>query len=170
MINRPLSSFQVIQRFSSTIRKAVTSDVEVTDESSSENNSIVEENLFAIDLPTNENTPQLLKIRHSTAHVMAMAVQKIDPKAQVTIGPWIENGFYYDFCIPDRQLSDSDLKIIKKEMDKIIKADYPIRREEVTREEARRRILTQNEPFKLEILDAIKTEPITIYHIGDQVS
>ena len=53
-------------------------------------------------------------------------------------------------------------------MDKIIKSNYVILREEVSREEARARILEQNEPYKLEILDSIKTEPITIYHIGDE--
>jgi len=61
-----------------------------------------------------------------------------------------------------------DLKKIKKEMEKIIKANLPLRREEVSREEAKRRIEAINEPFKLEILDSIKTEPITIYHIGDE--
>lgn len=131
-------------------------------------------------LPTNENDGDLLKIRHSSAHVMAMAVQKIFPEAQVTIGPWIDNGFYYDFFFPEttdpetgdvvpaRKLSDQDLKQVKKAMDKIISQNYPITREEVTREEAKRRIEAIGEPFKLEILDSIKTEPITIYHIGDQ--
>jgi len=76
--------------------------------------------------------------------------------------------FYYDFYFPeDKKLTDADLKLIKKEMDKIIKENLPIRREEVSREEARSRIVVQNEPYKLEILDSIKTEPITIYHIGD---
>jgi len=131
-------------------------------------------------LPTNENDDQLLRIRHTSAHVMAMAVQQTFPEAQVTIGPWIDNGFYYDFyfpetrnaetgeMIPARKLSDDDLKEIKKSMDKIISASYPIQREEVSREEARRRIELIQEPFKLEILNSIKTEPITIYHIGDQ--
>ena len=127
-----------------------------------------EEDLFGFDLPTNENSVQLLKTRHTTSHVMAMAVQKLHKEAQVTIGPWIDNGFYYDFNLPSHQLSDNDLKLIKKEMDKIIKADLPMRREEVTREEARKRITALNEPYKLEILDSIKTEPITIYHVGDQ--
>ena len=77
--------------------------------------------------------------------------------------------FYYDFYFPDnKKLTDNDLKPIKKAMDKIVKADYPITREEVSRDEAKSRILAQNEPYKLEILDSIKTEPITIYHIGDQ--
>jgi threonyl-tRNA synthetase len=131
-------------------------------------------------LPTNEDDEELLKIRHSSAHVMAMAVQQVFPEAQVTIGPWIDNGFYYDFyfpetvnketgeTVPSRKLTEQDLKAVKKEMDKIISKDYPIRREEVSREEARRRINEISEPFKLEILDSIKTEPITIYHIGEE--
>lgn len=131
-------------------------------------------------LPTNDNDEDLLKLRHSSAHVMAMAVQQAFPEAQTTIGPWIDNGFYYDFFFPEttdeetgetiesRKLTDSDLKKVKKAMDKIISKNYPIFREEVTREEAKRRIEEIKEPFKLEILDSIKTEPITIYHIGDQ--
>lgn len=131
-------------------------------------------------LPTNEDDEMLLKIRHSSAHVMAMAVQQVFPEAQVTIGPWIDNGFYYDFyfpetvnketgeTIPSRKLTDQDLKLVKKEMDKIISKGYPITREEVSREEAARRIKDIGEPFKLEILDSIKSEPITIYHIGDE--
>ena len=102
-----------------------------------------------------------------SAHVMAMAVQKVFPSAQCTIGPWIDRGFYYDFYYPEG-FSNQDMKKIKKEMYKIIRKDYPLRREEVSREEAERRIREINEPYKLEILDAIKTEPITIYHIGDE--
>ena len=133
-----------------------------------------------IELPTNDNDSDLLKIRHSSAHVMAMAVQQAFPEAQVTIGPWIDNGFYYDFYFPEtvdeetgetveaRKLTAQDLKKIKKAMDKIVNKKYPITREEVSREEAKKRIMEMNEPFKLEILDSIKTEPITIYHIGDE--
>lgn len=132
------------------------------------------------ELPTNDNDNDLLKIRHTSAHVMAMAVQQTFPEAQVTIGPWIDNGFYYDFffpettdaetgeAVPSRKLTAQDLKKVKKAMDKIIQKNYPIVKEEVTREEARRRIELINEPFKLEILDSIKTEPITIYSIGEE--
>jgi threonyl-tRNA synthetase len=98
---------------------------------------------------------------------MAMAVQKVFPSAQCTIGPWIERGFYYDFYYPEG-FTNQDMKKIQKEMYKIIRKDYPLRREEVSREEAERRIRAINEPYKLEILDAIKTEPITIYHIGEE--
>mmetsp|Transcript_11804 Transcript_11804/g.24148 ORF Transcript_11804/g.24148 Transcript_11804/m.24148 type:complete len:687 (+) Transcript_11804:28-2088(+) len=120
-------------------------------------------------LPTNDNDPEILKIRHSSSHVMAYAVQKLFPQAQVTIGPWIDNGFYYDFYMKDGSvLKEEDFKKIKKEMDKIISKDLPITREEVSREEARKRIELLDEPFKLEILDSIKTEPITLYHLGDE--
>jgi threonyl-tRNA synthetase len=118
-------------------------------------------------LPRTSESENLQKIRHTTSHVMAMAVQKLFPKAQVTIGPWIENGFYYDFDSP-QPFTEQDLKAIKKEMTKIIKRKLPVIREEVSREEAERRILELEEPYKLEILHDIQTEPITIYHLGDQ--
>ncbi|XP_048438597.1 threonine--tRNA ligase, chloroplastic/mitochondrial 2-like [Pyrus x bretschneideri] len=65
-------------------------------------------------LPTNESSESLIRIRHTCAHVMAMAVQKVFPDAKVTIGPWMENGFYYDFDM--EPLTDKELKRIKKEM------------------------------------------------------
>jgi len=120
----------------------------------------------SIELPTNENNEELLRMRHTTAHVMAMAVQRLFPNAQVTIGPWIDNGFYYDFDT-EEPFSEDDLKKIKKEMDKIIREDLPLIREEVTREEAEERIKGINEPYKLEILEGLK-EPITLYHLGDK--
>jgi threonyl-tRNA synthetase len=119
-----------------------------------------------IHLPRTSESEPLKKIRHTTSHVMAMAVQKLFPKALVTIGPWIENGFYYDFDIPEA-FTEKDLKSIKKEMIKIINRKLPLIREEVSREEAERRIKEINEPYKLEILEGL-TEPITIYHLGDE--
>ncbi|BFM40242.1 threonine--tRNA ligase [Synechocystis sp. LKSZ1] len=119
-----------------------------------------------IQLLRTSESEQLKKIRHTTSHVMAMAVQKLFPQAQVTIGPWTENGFYYDFDI-DQPFTEQDLKAIKKEMIKIINRKLPVLREEVSREEAQRRIEAIQEPYKLEILASIH-EPITIYHLGDQ--
>lgn len=119
-----------------------------------------------IHLPKTSESEDLKKIRHTTSHVMAMAVQKLFPKAQVTIGPWIENGFYYDFDNPE-SFTEKDLKTIKKEMIKIINRKLPVTREEVTREDAQARISAQNEPYKLEILEGLQ-EPITLYHLGDQ--
>ncbi|MEH1901740.1 MAG: threonine--tRNA ligase [Nostoc sp.] len=125
------------------------------------------EQVEKIYLPRTSESENLKKIRHTASHVMAMAVQKLFPKAQVTIGPWIENGFYYDFDNPE-PFSENDLKAIKKEMVKIINRKLAVIREEVSREEAERRIQGINEPYKLEILADIKEEPITIYHLGNE--
>jgi len=119
-----------------------------------------------IKLPRTSESDKLKRIRHTTSHVLAMAVQKLFPKAQVTIGPWTENGFYYDFDSPD-PFTEADLKAIKKEMIKIINQKLPVLREEVTRTEAETRIQAINEPYKLEILAGIQ-EPITLYHLGDK--
>lgn len=120
-----------------------------------------------IKLPRTSESENLKKIRHTASHVMAMAVQKLFPKAQVTIGPWIDNGFYYDFDNPE-PFTEKDLKAIYKEMVKIINSKLPVIREEVSREEAEHRIKEINEPYKLEILGDIKQEPITIYHLGEK--
>ena len=108
-------------------------------------------------LPRTSECPELLRIRHSMSHVLAMAVQKLFPSAQVTIGPWTETGFYYDFDNPD-PFTEADLKAIKKEMGKIIARKLPLQRLEVSREEAEARIRSQNEPYKLEILAGIHPE------------
>lgn len=117
-------------------------------------------------LPRTSESEQLKRIRHTFSHVMAMAVQRLFPKAQVTIGPWIDYGFYYDFDHPE-PFTEADLKKIKKEMIKIIKKGLPVEREVVSREEATRRIEALGEPYKLEILAGL-ADPITLYHLGDQ--
>ncbi|MGK7956213.1 MAG: threonine--tRNA ligase [Crocosphaera sp.] len=119
-----------------------------------------------IKLPRTSESDKLKRIRHTTSHVMAMAVQKLFPKAQVTIGPWTETGFYYDFDVPE-PFTDKDLKAIKKEMIKIIKKKLPVVLEEVSPEEAKKRITELQEPYKLEILEGLEP-PITLYHLGDQ--
>ena len=125
------------------------------------------ENL-TISLPRTSESETLHRIRHTTSHVMAMAVQKLFPGAQVTIGPATDYGFYYDFDV-DRPFEPADLKKIKKEMIKIIKKGYPVAREEVSREEAIARIKALGEPYKLEILSDIpEGEAISLYHLGDQ--
>lgn len=114
-----------------------------------------------------QSDPQKLRrIRHTCAHVLAMAVQKLFPETKVTIGPWTDSGFYYDF---DRQepFTPEDLTQIEAEMKKIIKANLPIIREEVNREQIQAEIEQLNEPYKLEILNSIpETETITRYFIG----
>ena len=117
-------------------------------------------------LPKTSESDQLLRIRHSMSHVMAMAVQQLFPKARVTIGPWTETGFYYDFDNPD-PFTEADLKAIKKGMIKIINKKLPLERVEVTRADAEAKIQAQNEPYKLEILEGLQ-EPITLYTLGEE--
>ncbi|ANV86563.1 threonine--tRNA ligase [Picosynechococcus sp. PCC 7117] len=124
------------------------------------------EQLEPMKLPKTSESDTLKRIRHTTSHVMAMAVQKLFPDAQVTIGPWTENGFYYDFDKPE-PFTEADLKAIKKEMVKIVKKKLPVIREEISRAEAEKRIKEINEPYKLEILAGIH-DPITLYYLGDQ--
>jgi threonyl-tRNA synthetase len=100
------------------------------------------------------------------SHVMAMAVQQLFPKARVTIGPWTETGFYYDFDNPE-PFTEADLKAIKKGMVKIINKKLPLERIEVSRSEAEEKIKAQNEPYKLEILEGLQ-EPITLYTLGEE--
>lgn len=124
----------------------------------------------ALELPTSDESDELLRLRHSAAHMMAMAVQRLFPGAMCTIGPWIERGFYYDFDMAGNPLTESDLKKVQKEMERISRQNLPFIREEVAPEEARSRIEAIGEPYKIEILDSIlakdPTAPITIFHIG----
>ena len=122
--------------------------------------------MVPIALPRTSESEALQRIRHTFSHVMAMAVQTLFPKVQVTIGPSIDYGFYYDFDSPE-PFTEPDLKAIKKEMIKIINRGLPVTQETVTREEAQQRIEALGEPYKLEILQDLQ-DPITLYHLGDQ--
>ncbi|MEO0012463.1 MAG: threonyl-tRNA synthetase [Cyanobacteriota bacterium] len=112
------------------------------------------------------NPEKLERIRHTCAHVMAMAVQILFPETKVTIGPTTDMGFYYDFARP-QPFTPEDLTKITKQMRWIIKANLPIIREEVDRKEIKAEIEQLDEPYKLEILDSIpQGETITRYYIG----
>ena len=105
-------------------------------------------------------------IRHDCAHVMAEAVQELFPGTQVTIGPAIEGGFYYDF-FRNEPFSTEDLAQIEARMAEIVKADRPFTRRVVSRDEARAVFDRMGERFKLELLDAIPAgEPVTLYDQG----
>ena len=109
---------------------------------------------------------KLTRIRHTSAHIMAMAVQRLFPGTKVAIGPVTEIGFYYDFDCPV-SITPDDLGKIEIEMQRIIKVNLPIIREEVERAEIRAEIAELNEPYKLEILERIpESEIITRYFIG----
>lgn len=108
-------------------------------------------------------------IRHSTAHLMAQAVKELFPEAQVTIGPAIENGFYYDFSYP-RAFTPEDLKAIEARMDELVKKNIPIVREEMPREEAIDFFKALGEHYKAEIISSIPAgEVISLYRQGDFV-
>ncbi|MDJ0617505.1 MAG: threonine--tRNA ligase [Calothrix sp. MO_192.B10] len=114
-----------------------------------------------------QNSERLERVRHTCAHIMAMAVQKLFPGTKVATGPVTETGFYYDFDCPV-SITVDDLGKIETEMQRIITANIPIIREEVAREEIKAEIAALNEPFKLEILERIPVEEtITRYFIGN---
>jgi threonyl-tRNA synthetase len=109
----------------------------------------------------------LAVIRHSTAHVMADAVQRLFPGTKVTIGPAIEDGFYYDFDKPSGAFTDEDLTKIEQAMLEVVKKDTPFRRAVVTRQEARSMFSAMGETYKLEIIDAIpEGEEVSVYRHG----
>jgi threonyl-tRNA synthetase len=102
-------------------------------------------------------------LRHSTAHLLAHAVKELYPEAQVTIGPVIENGFYYDFSYL-RPFTPEDLERIEKRMEEIVRRDLPVQRELMARGEAVRFFEELGEKYKAEIIAAIPTdEPISLY-------
>jgi len=112
-----------------------------------------------------DKDPQALEVlRHSSAHVLATAVRQLFPSAQIGFGPPIEDGFYYDFDI-GRPFGPEDLEEIEKKIAEVVKADYPFTREEVSREEARRRF--KDDPLKLERIDDLgPNEVISVYTDG----
>jgi threonyl-tRNA synthetase len=111
---------------------------------------------------TNEDE-KLEIMRHSTAHIMAGAVQSIFPEAKFGIGPAIEDGFYYDFDLP-RPLSPDDLPVIEARMNEIVTSNEPFVREEMDKEEARRLFAAQ--PYKLELIDEIEDDNVSLYRQG----
>ena len=115
-----------------------------------------------------DKDPEALEIiRHSTAHLMAQAVKILYPEAQVTIGPAIENGFYYDFSYT-RPFTPEDLKAIEKKMDELVAKNFPIVRKEMKREEAIEFFLGLGEKYKAELVEAIpEGETISLYEQGD---
>ncbi len=110
----------------------------------------------------------LAVIRHSTAHVLADAVQRLYPGTKITFGPAIDNGFYYDFDRKDGQFTEADFEVIEKKMREIIAQDVPFRREAVTRESARALLEKMGESFKVEHLERLTGE-ISLYRHGDWV-
>ncbi len=118
---------------------------------------------------TDKDTEGLEVIRHSTAHLLAHAVKELFPDAQVTIGPVIENGFFYDFAYK-RPFTLEDLAAIEKRMAELAKKDIPVCREVLERDEAVEFFLAKGEKYKAELIGAIPAgEQVSLYREGDFV-
>jgi threonyl-tRNA synthetase len=119
--------------------------------------------------PIPVDTPQGLEImRHSASHVMAEAVRALFPGVKIAIGPAIEAGFYYDFDTPE-PFTPEDLARIEERMARLVAQDLPYERQEVSREEAIRLFRDMNEIYKVELLEEIPQERVSLYRQGDFV-
>lgn len=116
---------------------------------------------------TDKNEDSLEVIRHSTAHLLAQAVKSVFPSAQVTIGPVIEDGFYYDFAF-ERSFTPEDLSLIEAKMHELAKANLPITRRELPRNEAIQYFMELGEEYKAKIIaDIPANEVLSLYKQGD---
>ncbi len=160
----PVSGFDVAKSISSSLAKksfAIIVNGEVRDLAREIDTDAT------IEIVTKGHAEVLPLIRHDCAHVMAEAVQELYPDTQVTIGPSIENGFYYDFA-RETPFTPDDLVKIEKQMHKIIERNEPIVREVWDRNEAIKFFLDKGEKYKAEIIrDLPETETITCYRQGD---
>ncbi|GAB4302021.1 MAG: threonine--tRNA ligase [Desulfuromonadia bacterium] len=107
-------------------------------------------------------------IRHSTSHLMAQAVKQLFPDVRVTIGPAVENGFYYDFDSP-RPFTPDDLAAIQQRMEELAKADIPIRREVFSKKQAIELFRSMGETYKVEIISELDADMVSLYRQGDFV-
>ena len=105
---------------------------------------------------------ELKSMRHSLAHIMAQAIQHLWPQAKFGVGPAIDNGFYYDIYLDNGTISEADLPKIEEEMRKIVAADYPFERRDVSVEEAIDWAISGNQSFKVELLNDLKRSGTTV--------
>ena len=160
----PISGADIAADISKSLAKkaiAVTIDGELMDLDT------VLENDAAVAIITRESDEALELIRHDTAHLLAQAVQALYPGTQVTIGPVVDDGFYYDFA-RDEPFSSEDFEAIEKKMAEMVDADLPTRREVWPRDEAIAKFKAMGETYKAEIIEDLpETEDIKVYHHGD---
>jgi threonyl-tRNA synthetase len=120
-----------------------------------------------VEIVTGRDADGLEVIRHSTAHLLAQAVKSLFPEAQVTIGPVVDNGFYYDFAF-ERPFTPEDLAAIEKKMEELVSQAIPVRREVMPRDQAIEFFLNQGEKYKAEIIrDIPEGQDISLYAQGD---
>ena len=116
-----------------------------------------------------EKSPEALEIiRHSTSHLMAQAVKELFPEAKVTIGPAIENGFYYDFDV-EQTFSPEDLEKIEEKMAALAKANLKIERQVLTKEDALRLFSEMGENYKVELIEDLPVDTVSVYRQGNFV-
>ena len=112
-----------------------------------------------------DNSPESLEVlRHSTAHLMAQAIEELFPGTKFYVGPVVEGGYYYDMRI-EGEFSEKNLKQIEKKMQQIAKKKAPIERYEITKQEAIKKF--QDDDLKLEVLKKIPDEVVSIYKQGE---
>ena len=162
--NKSLNGFELTKKISKSLEKSALI-MEVNGELKDLSFEIKKDS--KVKIITNKDKEGLEVIRHDAAHIMAMAVQELFPGTQVTIGPVIENGFYYDFARKEPFTSD-DLKKIEKKMSEIIDRDVKTKREVWERNKAITHFKKIGEKYKAEIIESIpENEELSVYHHGD---
>ena len=162
--DHPVTVHQVAESIGSGLAKAALAG-KVNGELVDTSHPLSEDSELAIITPRDADGLEVL--RHSCAHLMAQAVKKLFPQAQVTIGPTIEDGFYYDFDVPEA-FTPEDLEAIEKEMARLVKEDIPVERFTMTREEAIPYFEEQGEIYKAEIIRDIPVhEVLSLYKQDD---
>jgi len=160
----PLSILDIAKSISSSLAKATIAGI--VDGIEKDASYVINADA-TLKLITEKDNEALSIIRHSTAHLLAQAVKQLYPEAQVTIGPVIENGFYYDFSY-ERPFTPEDLQKIEKKMESLVSANIPVTRQEYTRNDAIKYFDSIGEKYKVEIISSIPEDQIiSLYSQGD---
>lgn len=158
--DRPVTSLEVAAAISPNLAKATYAAF--VDEKLVDATLLIEKDA-SLKLITDRNPESLEIIRHSSAHLLAHAVKTLFPSAQVTIGPVIEDGFYYDFAY-EKSFTPEDLEKIEKKMEEFAKKDFTVTRKKISRNDAIKLFEKMGEKYKVEIIKAIpENETLTIY-------
>ena len=162
--SKSINGFELVKKISKSLEKAALI-MEVNGELKDLSHEITKNS--KVKIITQNDKEGIEVIRHDAAHIMAMAVQELFPGTQVTIGPVIENGFYYDFA-RNEPFTSGDLVKIEKRMSEIIDRDVKTKREVWDREKAIKHFKKIGEKYKAEIIESIpRNEQLSIYHHGD---
>ncbi len=164
--DKPVTCLQVAESISQGLaRNAVCAEV---DGVMCQLSKVIDSNA-AFKVFTLKNEEGLAVLRHSTAHLMAQAISRIWKNAKFAIGPSIKNGFYYDIDFEGAQIAPEDLDKIEAEMNKIVKEDLPIVREEMSRSNAIEFFKKHGDWYKVEILSELDADTVSLYRQGDYV-